>query len=312
MRRVIVTTLLTILAGLAAAQECGYQGADFYSVPTTTLMIPQLAPAVPSLNGNKYWQIALCNPQPFSVCQSTPAGNIIEINGAQTSCDTNFVAQSGNPTATWDFMYGGIHTIFYGQYSKKNDRVANVTVYCDPGTPSIAAHGPSVLAFASPTDSSVWNFNIELKSTYACSGNPTPPSTPNPPGPNTPSPGTPSPGTPSPWAPITPHPPPPAPPGPEPSKPKESESPVAIVFVVLVFVLPAIYVGIFVGLNYKNGKRGRELLPHPEFWRDFPWLIVDGFKFTKNKFMQCIKKGDGSGTYGPYNGGGEATYKNVS
>jgi hypothetical protein len=199
MRRVIVTTLLTVFAGLAAAQECGYQGADFYSVPTTTLMIPQLAPAVPSLNGNKYWQIALCNPQPFAPCSATPAGNIIEINGAQTSCDTNFIAQSDNPTATWNFMYGGIHTIFYGKYSKANDRVANVTVYCDPSTPSIAAHGASVLMYSSPTDSSVWNFNIELKSTYACSGNPPPPNpTPNPPAPNTPSPPGPTPYTPPP------------------------------------------------------------------------------------------------------------------
>jgi hypothetical protein len=312
MRRVIVTTLLTVFAGLVAAQECGYNGMDFYSIPTTTLMIPQQAPSNPGLNGNKYWQVALCSPQPFAACSpGTQPGNIIEINGAQTSCDSNFIAPASTATTTWTSMYGGINAIFYGQYSKPNDRVANVTVYCDPNTPTIAAHSPTVLAYPSPSNPSVWNFNIELKSTYACGGNPPGP-TPNPPGPNTPNPpgpNTPSPGTPSPWTPITPHPP---PPGPEPPKPKESESPVAIVFVVLVFVLPAIYVGIFVGLNYKNGKRGRELLPHPEFWRDFPWLIVDGFKFTKNKFMQCIKKGDGNGEYGPYNGGGEATYKNVS
>jgi hypothetical protein len=176
MHHVIVTTLLTILAGLVAAQECGYNGMDFSSIPTTTLLIPLQVPSNPGLYGNKSWQIALCNPQSFADCPDTPAGNIIEINGAYTGCDSSFNANSSPLTTNWTLMYGGINGIFYGN-SQPND-VANVTVYCDPNTATIAALSPTVLAYPSPSNPYVWNFNIELKSTYACG-----PNTPSPPGP---------------------------------------------------------------------------------------------------------------------------------
>ena len=77
----------------------------------------------------------------------------------------------------------------------------------------------------------------------------------------------------------------------------------------LVFVCPLIYVGAFMAYNkFKLGKEGiKELLPHPEFWKDFPYLCLDGCKFVKNKFMKLIGKGDGSGEYGPYGGDGSYT-----
>jgi hypothetical protein len=92
----------------------------------------------------------------------------------QTGCDGNFIASGGASTTQWSYMYGGINGIFYGTYSRANDRVANVTVYCDPNTPTIAAGSGTVLNYPSPTDYSVWNFNIELKSVYACGITPLP------------------------------------------------------------------------------------------------------------------------------------------
>jgi hypothetical protein len=174
MRCVFVTALLAILTGIARAQECS-SWIDFSNIPTTTMLIPQQSPSSPGLNGNKYWQINLCRPETFSACPSTP-GNVIEINDARTSCDETFIASGGASTTDWSYMYGGINGIFYGQYSTPNDRVANVTVYCDPYAPvtKLAAGGANVLAYPSPADNRVWNFNIELKSYYACGTIPTP------------------------------------------------------------------------------------------------------------------------------------------
>jgi hypothetical protein len=71
----------------------------------------------------------------------------------------------------------------------------------------------------------------------------------------------------------------------------------AVAFVVIFFVGGALYVAGAVGWNFKNGKRGKELAPHPEFWLGLPGLCKDGVLFVVNKVKSLAGKGDGGAGY---------------
>jgi len=269
--------------------------ADCPPLPTVTLPINQYVPENHGLDGPRLWQLAVCSPATYAQCGTIPASYVIEINGNGDGCDVGF--NKDMSFGQWTSAYGGLNTFFSGTASISDDRIANVTLICDPSATTPTADGP-VVAYSAQAGT-VWNFDIRVKTSVACGGPNPPPPPPPPPPPFPPGPTPPTPPGP---------PPPPGPPAPE--KKEEKTSWVAILFVVLVFLTPAVYVGAFVAYNYfKLGKRGvGELLPHPEFWKDFPVLCLDGCKFVKNKFMQLIGKGDGSGSYG---GASEGSYTKV-
>jgi hypothetical protein len=296
MRSVAFTSaVMAVLAGIAMAQ-CP-------ALPTVTIPIDQYVPENHGLDGPRLWQLAVCSPATYSQCGTIPASYVIEINGNGDGCDVGFNTDSS--FGVWTDKYGGKNSFFSGASSPggSNDRIANVTLICDQSASQPAADGP-VVAYSSQ-GGVTWNFDIRVKTTAACGGGPSPPSPPNP---TPPSPPWPTPPTPPGPTPPTP-PPGPQPPAP-PAKKDEGTSWVAILFVVLVFVVPCVYVGAFVAYNYfKLGKRGvKELIPHQDFWKDFPVLCLDGCKFVKNKFMQLIGKGDGTGSYG---GAAEGSYTKV-
>lgn len=53
-----------------------------------------------------------------------------------------------------------------------------------------------------------------------------------------------------------------------------------LAFILLVLLGGASYVVGAVMWNLAHGKSGAGLAPHPEFWKDFPSLVMDGIKFT--------------------------------
>ncbi len=59
------------------------------------------------------------------------------------------------------------------------------------------------------------------------------------------------------------------------------------VFLILIFVCPLIYVLVFGVINFVQGKRGVDLAPHPEFWKEVWSLAKEGVQFTKSK-MPCL------------------------
>jgi hypothetical protein len=72
-----------------------------------------------------------------------------------------------------------------------------------------------------------------------------------------------------------------------------------IFLIILVVVIP---VYIVVGCIYKRQKMGTagiESCPNIDFWRDFPSLVADGFKFTFRKLGALCGRG------------GDASYENV-
>ncbi|EKF33424.1 hypothetical protein MOQ_002709 [Trypanosoma cruzi marinkellei] len=69
-------------------------------------------------------------------------------------------------------------------------------------------------------------------------------------------------------------------------------------FVVIFFVSLAVYVIVTVLWYYlRQGKRGKELLPHPEFWADFPYLLKDGVVYVYTKIRLCIGWGGSTTQY---------------
>lgn len=61
---------------------------------------------------------------------------------------------------------------------------------------------------------------------------------------------------------------------------------------IIILVLVVCYVGGFVAWNkFRNGMTGWELLPHVEFWKGIPSLVVDGVKFAWSPIGKLI--GDG-------------------
>ena len=52
-------------------------------------------------------------------------------------------------------------------------------------------------------------------------------------------------------------------------------------------VCTVLYIGCGIGYNYKvAGKRGAEMVPNVEFWRDLPALCRDGFLFAIHGFKK--------------------------
>jgi len=68
------------------------------------------------------------------------------------------------------------------------------------------------------------------------------------------------------------------------------------VYLILFFVGLFLYAAAAVGFNYYKGMRGKDLAPHPDFWKSLPSLFLDGVKFTAAKVLALCGKGDGSFT----------------
>lgn len=96
---------------------------------------------------------------------------------------------------------------------------------------------------------------------------------------------------------------------PPPGGPTGAEEPPACgggcAFVIVVFVGAFVYVVVTVLFFYiQQGKRGLELIPHAEFWKDFASLIKEGVVFSVQKIRALICKS------GPYAGEG-SSYQQV-
>ena len=75
-------------------------------------------------------------------------------------------------------------------------------------------------------------------------------------------------------------------------------------FLIIFFVGGFVYVAGTVAFYYvKEGKRGAELVPHKEFWKDLPLLCKDGAVFLVTKIKGLVSGGGG--------GEGQATYHQV-
>jgi len=64
------------------------------------------------------------------------------------------------------------------------------------------------------------------------------------------------------------------------------------IFIIVLLVMSTLYVGGFSAINYRQGKRGRDLLPHPAFWAGLLQLVKDGFRYC-GQLIRC--KGRSSG-----------------
>jgi hypothetical protein len=166
----------TVAVSFAASQSCTYNGQSLASSGMVTLKMTQSVPENPSLNGDKYWQISLCNPQAYQGCASTPASYVVEINGNMQGCDVGFNTQSTG----WTTNYGGANTMFSGTADVTGDRIANVTILCDPSATTLTGAG-SVYTRSSQ-GGAVWWFDVILKSNLVCETPPTaaPPTTSSP------------------------------------------------------------------------------------------------------------------------------------
>eukprot|EP00009_Paramoeba_aestuarina_P005175 CAMPEP_0201523576 /NCGR_PEP_ID=MMETSP0161_2-20130828/20356_1 /ASSEMBLY_ACC=CAM_ASM_000251 /TAXON_ID=180227 /ORGANISM="Neoparamoeba aestuarina, Strain SoJaBio B1-5/56/2" /LENGTH=246 /DNA_ID=CAMNT_0047922739 /DNA_START=83 /DNA_END=823 /DNA_ORIENTATION=+ len=55
------------------------------------------------------------------------------------------------------------------------------------------------------------------------------------------------------------------------------------IFLIIFFVGFAVYFAAGAGWNYYQGKRGIEIIPQVEFWKDLPFLVKDGVMFLVGK-----------------------------
>jgi len=87
----------------------------------------------------------------------------------------------------------------------------------------------------------------------------------------------------------------PPPPGPTPGVNPSGGLSGGWIFIIIFLCTTFTYV--VVGCIYKRqkmGTAGMESCPNVDFWRDFPSLVADGFKFTFTKLRACCGKGDGT------------------
>ena len=84
------------------------------------------------------------------------------------------------------------------------------------------------------------------------------------------------------------------------------------VFVIILSVVLVVYVGGMVAFAYfKENKRGKDLIPHPDFWSSIPGLVKDGCKYTYETARSLASR-VGAGAGGGGGGGGStATYQAV-
>jgi hypothetical protein len=138
-----------------------------------TLPIEQYVPENPGLSGPRRWQLSVCTPRPCSECPATPPSYVIEINANGDGCDVGFNMDTSS--GVWTQAYGGLNTFFSGTASITGDRVANVTLICDPAA-TTPTHDGDVIAYSSQ-GGSVWNFDIRVKAASVCDPTPPPPPT---------------------------------------------------------------------------------------------------------------------------------------
>eukprot|EP01107_Rhizomastix_libera_P016459 TRINITY_DN687_c0_g1_i4.p1 TRINITY_DN687_c0_g1~~TRINITY_DN687_c0_g1_i4.p1 ORF type:complete len:238 (+),score=31.90 TRINITY_DN687_c0_g1_i4:169-882(+) len=70
------------------------------------------------------------------------------------------------------------------------------------------------------------------------------------------------------------------------SKSKKGLSGGSVILIILL-VCTVLYIGCGIGYNYKfAGKRGAEMLPNLQFWKDLPALCRDGFLFAIHGFKK--------------------------
>ena len=63
----------------------------------------------------------------------------------------------------------------------------------------------------------------------------------------------------------------------------------SIIFIILILVVPFVYcVGGAAYLYKKEEKRGRELIPHREFWGSIPGYTKDGCGISYRATKSCI------------------------
>jgi hypothetical protein len=138
-----------------------------------TLPIDLVCPEHFIVGGPRRWQFAVCAPQVYTDCPYIPASYIIEIDDYDgLGCDVAF-----NVDATygaWAMNYGGLNNFFTGTSSVEGDRIANVTLICDPSFPLPFGDGPVIVH--SSAGGSVWTFDIRVKGASVCSQVPPPPS----------------------------------------------------------------------------------------------------------------------------------------
>ena len=72
------------------------------------------------------------------------------------------------------------------------------------------------------------------------------------------------------------------------------------VMVIILSVVLVVYVGGMVAFAYfRQNKRGKELIPNPDFWSSIPGLVKDGCKFSYEKARSLTSRGGSSGGYQP-------------
>lgn len=63
------------------------------------------------------------------------------------------------------------------------------------------------------------------------------------------------------------------------------------IMLILLFVGIVVYLAAGIAYNaLKNGERGLQMIPQYDFWHNFPFLVIDGFKFIAHKF-QALRGG---------------------
>jgi hypothetical protein len=216
---------------------------------------------------------------PGGACAQNGPGFVAEAGSDNGNCETTWNKVS---SSNWDEA-SGTATIVYGQTTGSNHPgwTATVLLTCDPsGGANLSPKMSQVNVNGASSDT--LNFDFSFKTGAVCgAANPTPqPAGPNP---NTPS-----------------------PPGPQGNPPPSEEPPCGggCAFLIIFFVGGAVYVAGTVAFYYvREGKRGAELVPHKEFWKDLPFLVRDGAVFLFTKIKGLVTGGGG--------GSGQATYQQV-
>jgi hypothetical protein len=137
-------------------------------------MIPVADPSAPNQVVVKYWQLSLCELATFGACNQNivPQSYIIEMNANQESCDAGF-NNATHDGAEWALKYGGMNKVYYGSYNVLYDRIANVTLVCDPAATTPVASTPAV---KTTPDGYKQQFDLRINTSVACNTPaPTPP-----------------------------------------------------------------------------------------------------------------------------------------
>ena len=137
-------------------------GCPAYALSNVSVRLPQVVPSDPGMNKDFQWNFQLCRPAVSAACPNAGGAMLFEeeVGAHAPGCAAAFTQW----VSQWGPGYGGFNAVLANSF---DDRIANVTIVCDPTAVVAIADGP-VVATPVPDQQGKWHLAIRVNTSAAC------------------------------------------------------------------------------------------------------------------------------------------------